>query len=159
MSNDSNLFTIWGFWTRTLGSDSCTEIALSFFYTAKRLYRKFETNIPINETAQTRSQFLNSCFGERFIYIPTIGPPILLQENRWTDRGNIYTKSFTDTWMWILGCAVSFWGIHKSDFFAVLFLIHHCTVVCSRRLEPPESGCLLCSKNAQFTHRASRMEV
>ncbi len=41
-----------------------------------------------------------------------------------------------------LGCAVSFRGIHKSDLFAVLFLIHHCTVVCSRRLEPPESGCL-----------------
>jgi hypothetical protein len=36
--------------------------------TAKKLYRKFETNIPINETARPRSQFLHSCFGERFIY-------------------------------------------------------------------------------------------
>jgi hypothetical protein len=28
------------------------------------------------------------------LYIPTIGSPILLQENRWTDRGNI---PLTDT--------------------------------------------------------------
>ncbi len=32
----------------------------------------------------------------RDLCIPTIGLPILLQENRWTARGNTY-KSFTDT--------------------------------------------------------------
>ena len=32
------------------------------------------------------------------LYIPMISLPILLQENRWTYRGNIY-KSLTDTWM------------------------------------------------------------
>jgi hypothetical protein len=31
----------------------------------------------------------NSCVCERFIYIPTIGLPILLQENMLTDPGNI----------------------------------------------------------------------
>jgi hypothetical protein len=31
-----------------------------------------------------------------FMYIPRIGPHILLQQNRWTDHGNIYT-SLTDT--------------------------------------------------------------
>jgi hypothetical protein len=37
------------------------------YYTAKALYRKFETNIPRNETARPHSQFLHLCFGERFI--------------------------------------------------------------------------------------------
>ncbi len=38
--------------------------------------------------------FLHSCIRERFIYcIFTISPPILLQPNRRTDCGNIYSKS------------------------------------------------------------------
>jgi hypothetical protein len=32
------------------------------------LHRKFETNIPRNETGGPPSQFLHSCIGERFIY-------------------------------------------------------------------------------------------
>ncbi len=49
----------------------------------KTLYRKFETNIPRNETVRPRAQFLPSCFRERCaVYIPTISLPILLQENR-----------------------------------------------------------------------------
>jgi hypothetical protein len=35
--------------------------------------------------------------------IPTIGLPILLQENMWTDLGNKLYKSLTDTLMWKLG--------------------------------------------------------
>jgi hypothetical protein len=31
------------------------------------------------------------------LYILTIGPPIFLQQNRQTDRGNIY-NSLTETW-------------------------------------------------------------
>jgi hypothetical protein len=42
------------------------------------LYRKFGTNVPRYETARPRSQFLHLCISERFIYIPTIGPTILL---------------------------------------------------------------------------------
>ncbi len=34
------------------------------------------------------------------LYIPLIGLPILLQENRWAKR--IYSRSLTDTWMWKL---------------------------------------------------------
>ncbi len=30
------------------------------------------------------------------LYIPTISLPILLQENRWTNRGNIVYRSLTD---------------------------------------------------------------
>ncbi len=35
------------------------------------------------------------------LYISLIGLHILLQENRWTERGNIY-RSLTDTCMWKL---------------------------------------------------------
>jgi len=35
--------------------------------TAHALYRKFKTNIPRNETAWPRSQFLYSCICERFV--------------------------------------------------------------------------------------------
>jgi hypothetical protein len=37
--------------------------------TAKTLYRKFETNIPRNETARPRFQFPHSCICERFVYV------------------------------------------------------------------------------------------
>ncbi len=46
----------------------------------------------------------------------TIGLPILLQENRWTDRGNIQIAQKHD-------CerrAVPFLGVHKSDFLCTL---------------------------------------
>ncbi len=39
----------------------------------------------------------------RMQYIPRICPHILLQQNMWTDHGNIQYKSLTDTWMWKLG--------------------------------------------------------
>ncbi len=41
---------------------------MQILYTAKTKYRKFERNIPRNETAWPRSQFLYSYFGEGFIY-------------------------------------------------------------------------------------------
>jgi hypothetical protein len=44
------------------------------------------------ETARPRSQFLHSCVCERFIH-PTIGPPILLLENRETVLG-IFVSNF-----------------------------------------------------------------
>ncbi len=40
----------------------------SMDHTAKTLYRKFETNIPRNETAQPRSRFPHSGISEKFIY-------------------------------------------------------------------------------------------
>ncbi len=43
------------------------------------------------------------------LYISTIGSHILLQQNRWTDRG------INEWGNWERGCAVSFLGIHKSD--------------------------------------------
>jgi hypothetical protein len=48
------------------------------------------TNIPRKEIAGPQSQFPHSCVYELFIqYIPTIGLPILLQENMRTDPRNI----------------------------------------------------------------------
>ncbi len=44
-------------------------------YSANTLYRKFKTNIPRNETVWP--------FFVSDLYIPTIGPHILLQKNRW----------------------------------------------------------------------------
>ncbi len=54
------------------------------FSTAKTQYRKFETNIPRKGIArpQSQSQFPYSC-ALSDLYIPTIGLPILLQENMW----------------------------------------------------------------------------
>jgi len=50
------------------------------------MYGKFVTNIPRNETGQPRSQFTHSVSVSN-LYILTICPPILLQQNRRTDRG------------------------------------------------------------------------
>ncbi len=63
----------------------------------------------------------HTCCCERFLYIPipTIGLPIVLQENRWGGPIAEIYKSLTDTWMRKLelrGHAVSYLGGHKSDF-------------------------------------------
>jgi hypothetical protein len=78
---------------RVAKSDNCT---------AKTKYWKLETNIPRRGIARHKSQFPHSCVCQRFIYsIPTIGLPILLQENCGPIL-DIY-KSLTDTWVWKLG--------------------------------------------------------
>ncbi len=59
--------------------------------------RKLETNIPRKGIAWPRSQFLQSCVCERFIY-PTVDLPILLPR----PILGIYL-SLTDTWMWKFG--------------------------------------------------------
>ncbi len=94
---------------------SCTE---------KTQYRKLETNIPRKGTARSQSQFLHSCFCERFIYSQERSAYILLQENRWTDRGNIYVhRSLTDTLMWeetrTEVAQFLFWENINRNFFAV----------------------------------------
>ncbi len=52
------------------------------------------------------------------LYISTIGLHTLLQQNRWTDRGNIWYISRShihECGFWERGRAVSFLGIHISD--------------------------------------------
>ncbi len=48
------------------------------------LQRKSHLCVHRKGIARPESQFPHSC-----VYIPTIGLPILLQENMWTDRVNI----------------------------------------------------------------------
>jgi hypothetical protein len=56
-------------------------------YTAKRLYRKFETYIPRKETGGLGpNSYIHVSVSN--LYIPLIGLPIVLQENMWTDPGN-----------------------------------------------------------------------
>ena len=52
------------------------------------LYRKFETNIPRNETARPRSQFLHSYICEQFIYSHDRSAYFAVLR-LWIDRGNI----------------------------------------------------------------------
>jgi hypothetical protein len=50
------------------------------------------------------------------LYISTIGLPILLQINRWTDRRNkLIAHRYMNVEIWEQGRVVSFMGIHKSD--------------------------------------------
>jgi hypothetical protein len=63
-----------------------------YFYThtAKTQYRKFETNkiFPAKELrGQNPNSYIHVSVSD--LYIPTIGLPILLQENRWNDLRNI----------------------------------------------------------------------
>ncbi len=57
------------------------------------------------------------------LYIPTIGKPILLQENRWADHGNIKI-AYRDMNVDIRTEAVQFlsWEYINSNFFAVSVL-------------------------------------
>ena len=66
------------------------------YRTANELYRKFETNIPRNETARPRFLFLHSCtVPVSDLHIPVIGLFILLQQKGGPIVG-IY-KSLSDT--------------------------------------------------------------
>ncbi len=70
------------------------------------------------------------------LFIPTIGPPIFLQQNRQTDRRNtvycIYRSQKHECRNWERGNAVSFLGIFVSNFwynvFEVWRAIQYCTV-------------------------------
>ncbi len=71
-------------------------------FTAKTLYRKFETNTVFPEMklcGLVPNTYIQVSVSD--LYSPKIGLPIL-QQNRWTKSVGI-NKSLTDTWMWKLG--------------------------------------------------------
>ncbi len=76
---------------------------------------KFETYILWKGIARPQSQFPHSCVCERFIHIPRIGPPILLQE--YMDRSCEYiNRSQTHEFgYWDWGSAIPYLAIHKWD--------------------------------------------
>jgi hypothetical protein len=65
------------------------------------MYQKCETNNPRNETARPPSQFLHSCICEGFIqYVYSHDRSAYFTLLRLlNDRGDIYCKLLTDTWM------------------------------------------------------------
>jgi hypothetical protein len=82
------------------------------------LQRNFDLFIPRKGTARPQSQFPHSCVCERFIYTPTIGTPIFLQQNTQTYQGNIYINRTQkhECRNWDYGRAVPFLGIYVSNF-------------------------------------------
>ncbi len=60
----------------------------AFIHTAQRQYRTFETNIPRKEIARPKSNLHIHVSVSDFSF-PRIGLSIVLQENMWTDPGNI----------------------------------------------------------------------
>ncbi len=58
-------------------------------YTAKTQYRKFKTNTPRKGIARSLSHNFHIYVSLIDLYIPTIGLPILLQENMWADPGDM----------------------------------------------------------------------
>ncbi len=82
-------------------------------YTSKAVYRKFETIIPRNETSRLQSQFLHSCFCDRFIYSHDRSAYSAAGDRSW-EYINRSQKYECGSWDW--GRAVSFLGVHKSDF-------------------------------------------
>jgi hypothetical protein len=89
-----------------------------YLCTANALYRKFETNIPRNETGRPLSPISTFiCLWAIYIHIPTIGSQMQCSKIGRPTMG-IY-KSLTGTWMQKLGTrprAVSFLGIFASIF-------------------------------------------
>jgi hypothetical protein len=101
--------------------DGIASMNIKEYHTSNALYRKFETNIPRNETAQPCSQFLHSCICERFIYsLDQSANPI--QQNRQTYRlwEYINRSQIHECRNWKRGCAlrraVSFLGIFVLNF-------------------------------------------
>ncbi len=66
-----------------------SHVGQSWIACGKTQYRKFETNISRKGIARPQSQFPHSCVCEWFIYSHDRSACILLQENMWTDPGNI----------------------------------------------------------------------
>ncbi len=100
-----------------------------------------KTNIPRKGIARCLSPNFHNHASVSDLYIPTIGLPILLQKNMWTDPENI-SKSLTDTYecrSWDRSRAIPFLGIYIRNFRSRAFVrqnlrlegLYH--ILCSRR--------------------------
>jgi hypothetical protein len=91
---------------------------------AKTQYRKFEINIPEKELRGYSPNFyIHVSVSD--LFISPIGLHILLQENRWTEAGNIYISPTQthECGNWNYGRAIPFLGTHKSKFICSAVLL------------------------------------
>ena len=77
-------------------------------YTAKIQYRKLGINVPRKGNVRPLLSQFHIHVHVSDLYIPTIGLPILLQENMWTDPGNIWIAQTHSCGKWGLGPRSSF---------------------------------------------------
>ncbi len=85
---------------------------LCFFpSTAKTQYRKFETNIPSKGTVRLQSQFLHSCFCERFKYSSDSDSAAGKKGGPNVGLNRSLTNIECENWDW--GRAIPFLGIYK----------------------------------------------
>jgi hypothetical protein len=81
------------------------------------LQRKSHFCISRKETARPQSQFPHPCISVSGLHIPTIGPPIFLQQNRQTDLWEYINRSPKhECRNWERGRAVSCLGMFVSNF-------------------------------------------
>ncbi len=104
--------------TRTKSSSYPTNII--FACTAKTQYRKFETKILRKGTAGLQSQFIHSCFCERFIYSHDWSAYSAAGKSR-IYRSHIQTHE-CGHWDW--GRVIPFLGIHKPKFLCSVIQIN-----------------------------------
>jgi hypothetical protein len=105
----------WSLQTSTIAGTSV------YSYTAKTQYRKFETNIfPEKELSGFSPNFQIHVF-ESHLYIPTIGLPILLQENMWSWE-NINRSETHECGNWDCGRTIPFLGIQYINGIAVYLI-------------------------------------
>jgi hypothetical protein len=87
-----------------------------WIFTANTQYRKFETNIPRKVTARPQSQFLHSCFCERFRYShdrSAYSAAGNKGDRAWEYIDRSQTHEYGN---WDKGRAITFLVIHKSKF-------------------------------------------
>jgi hypothetical protein len=93
------------------------KVTSSIVYTLQRHIPKIRHKYSQKRNCAAPVQIPTNYVLVRGLYIPLIGLPILLQDNRWPEREKTLDRSQTHecgNWDW--GRAVPFLGIHKSKF-------------------------------------------
>ncbi len=111
--------------------------AWTYKYSAKTVYRKFETYIPRNESAPPQSQFIHSCVCERFIYSHDRSAHSAAGKYVGRSWEYINHSQIHECGNWDWGCAVSYLLFHI--FLGGIFLIYLFFILNSTLLHLPPS--------------------
>jgi hypothetical protein len=108
------------FYIQTMNNDDQLKISavpnqILKWHTAKKQYRKFETDIPRKGIARPKSQFPHSCICERFLFSHDQSA-YSAAGNMWTGNTYINHSQTLECGNWDWDRAVSRKGIHKWDF-------------------------------------------